>query len=133
MYFSLLSDRNSGNYSYVYVSVPKSWPEAQSYCREYHTDLASTTSTTEYSVIYNMVTSLTVYTWIGLFRESWKWIDQTNFSTISWTSGKPDNALGNENCGYLTSNQAEDALCSDVMPFFCYSGELKILISLIFR
>ncbi|XP_053094488.1 C-type mannose receptor 2-like [Pangasianodon hypophthalmus] len=94
------------------------WLGAQSYCRQHHTDLTSVRNTTEYLVIQELIT---VKTWIGLFRDSWKWTDQTNFSTISWMSGKPDNKLGKENCGYLNNSQAADALCSDVMPFFCYS------------
>lgn len=119
----MISDRNSGNYSYIYISEPKSWYEAQRYCRQYHTDLASTRDSTEYSLVYNMVTSSGGYTWIGMFRDSWKWIDQTNFSTVSWMAGKPDNALLKENCGYINNTQVADALCSDVLPFFCYSGE----------
>lgn len=59
---------------------------------------------------------------IGLFRDSWKWTDRTNFSTISWTSGDPNNVLGDENCGYVNNSRACDAECSDILPFFCYSG-----------
>lgn len=126
--FLILSERNTGNSRYIYFSTPKSWYAAQSYCRQYHTDLASTRDATEYSYIHDLVTPLTGYTWIGLTRHSWKWIDQTNFSTISWMPGKPDNALKKENCGYLSNSQAVDALCSDVMPFFCYSGKFTQLI-----
>ncbi|XP_058249838.1 C-type lectin domain-containing protein 180-like isoform X2 [Hemibagrus wyckioides] len=57
----------------------------------------------------------------GNQRDSWKWIDQTNFSTLSWMTGKPDNALKIENCGYLNNSQTADALCSDIMPSFCYT------------
>ncbi|XP_017339556.1 C-type mannose receptor 2 isoform X2 [Ictalurus punctatus] len=119
--FVCFDGSNTGNYNYIFFSNPKSWYEAQSYCRQYHTDLANTRDATEYSAVYDLVTPLTANTWIGLFRDSWKWVDKTNFSTISWMPGKPDNALGNENCGCLTSGQAVDAQCSDVMPFFCYS------------
>ncbi|XP_047673706.1 putative C-type lectin domain family 20 member A [Tachysurus fulvidraco] len=128
--FLCFDDRETGNSRYIYYSQLKSWYDAQSYCRQYHTDLASTRDATEYSVVYNLVTSLTTYTWIGLTRHSWKWTDQTNFSTISWMPGKPDNALGNENCGFLNNSQAIDAKCSDVMPFFCYSvitGKMQVI------
>lgn len=56
----------------------------------------------------------------GLFRDTWKWADQTNFPTINWKSGKPDNAPGNDNYGYLNNTQAADSHCSDIMPFYCY-------------
>ncbi|XP_053089820.1 C-type mannose receptor 2-like isoform X1 [Pangasianodon hypophthalmus] len=108
---------------YIYISNIMSWLGAQSYCRQYHTDLASARDATENSVIQKVIIN-SDWTWIGLFRDTWKWSDQTNFSTISWMSGKPDNALGNENCGYLNNNQAADAQCSDILPFFCYSSEL---------
>ncbi|XP_026993775.1 C-type lectin-like [Tachysurus fulvidraco] len=92
---------------------------AQSYCRTYYTDLASARNATENSIIAGLNPSLV---WIGLFRDSWKWTDNTSFSTISWMSGKPDNALGNENCGYINNGQTADAQCSDIMPFYCYSA-----------
>ncbi|KAK3517402.1 hypothetical protein QTP70_008930 [Hemibagrus guttatus] len=94
------------------------WHSAQVYCRQHHTDLAMSRDATEDSVIKGLFNGWTL---VGLFRDSWKWTDQTNFSTISWESGKPDNAQGNENCGYITNSQAVDALCSDIMPFFCFS------------
>ncbi|XP_047657832.1 macrophage mannose receptor 1-like [Tachysurus fulvidraco] len=99
-----------------------SWLEAQTYCRQHHTDLASSRDATEDSVIKGLISG---WTWFGLFRDSWKWTDQTNFSTIRWMTGKPDNALKNENCGYINNGQAADALCSDIMPFFCYS-DIKV-------
>ncbi|XP_053541101.1 C-type mannose receptor 2-like isoform X1 [Ictalurus punctatus] len=111
-------DRQTGNGRYIYNSNTMTWLEAQSYCRQHYTDLTSVRNTTEHLAIQGLVTGSA---WIGLFRDAWKWVDKTNFSTISWMSGKPDNALGNENCGYVNNGQAADAQCSDVMPFFCYS------------
>ncbi|XP_047659846.1 C-type mannose receptor 2-like [Tachysurus fulvidraco] len=108
----------TGNQMYIYISTPMTWLDAQAYCRQHHTDLAISRDSTEDSIIKGLAS---VWTLIGLFRDSWKWTDQTNFSTINWESGKPDNALGNENCGYINNNQAADAQCSNIMPFFCYS------------
>ncbi|KAI5629350.1 secretory phospholipase A2 receptor-like isoform X1, partial [Silurus asotus] len=119
---------NTTGYNYVYVSDLKTWYDARSYCRMYYTDLASTRNELEYTTVFNITyKSKASIIWIGMFRDTWKWIDQTNFSTIRWMSGKPDNYRGNENCGYLNDTQAVDAQCSDVMPFFCYSSKLKIL------
>ncbi|XP_053097693.1 C-type lectin-like [Pangasianodon hypophthalmus] len=108
----------TGDQRYIYISNSNTWYEAQAYCRTFYTDLASTRDATENSVIAGLTSS---WTWFGLFRDSWKWTDQTNFSTISWMPGEPDNALGNEDCGYVNNAQAADAQCSDIMPFFCYS------------
>ncbi|KAF4085428.1 hypothetical protein AMELA_G00118770 [Ameiurus melas] len=115
-------DTQTGKGSYIYISSTMTFLEAQSYCRQHYTDLTSVRNTTEHLVIQGLVTK---NNWIGLFRDAWKWVDKTNFSTISWMSGKPDNALGNENCGYVNNSQAADARCSDIMPFFCYSEIIK--------
>ncbi|XP_017320444.1 putative C-type lectin domain family 20 member A [Ictalurus punctatus] len=120
-------DTKTGNQRYIYISNTKTWYDAQAYCKTYHTDLASARNATEISVIQGLVSG---WTWFGLIRDTWKWIDKTNFSTISWISGKPDNSLKNENCGYLNNGQADDAKCSDIMPFFCYriiTGQQQIV------
>ncbi|XP_047659851.1 C-type lectin-like [Tachysurus fulvidraco] len=114
----ILTDSYTGNQRYIFISTRMTWLEAQAYCRQHHTDLASSRVATEDSFIKGLTSD---WTWFGLFRDSWKWTDQTNFSTITWMTGKPDNALGNENCGYINNSQAADARCSDIMPFFCYS------------
>lgn len=119
--FSIFTE-SSNTERYINISVNMTWFEAQSYCRTHHTDLASTTNAEEYSIMRGFFPD---QTWIGLFRDSWKWIDKTNFSTVKWMDDKPDNKLWNENCGYLNKSQAGDAKCSDVMPFFCYASEFK--------
>ncbi|KAF5887015.1 putative C-type lectin domain family 20 member A isoform X1 [Clarias magur] len=112
-------DNTTGNPGYVRGPSSVTWLAAQAYCRKYYTDLVSINDAKENSIVIGMTSG---WTWIGLYRDGWKWIDKTTFSTISWASGKPDNALWHENCGYLNNGQAVDALCSDMMPFFCYSG-----------
>ncbi|XP_058254665.1 C-type lectin galactose-binding isoform-like [Hemibagrus wyckioides] len=112
------NENKTGNQRYIYIPNTMTWHDAQVYCRQHHTDLASSRDATEDSVIRGLLSG---NTWFGMFRDSWKWIDQTNFSTLSWTAGKPDNALKNENSGYINNIQVADALCSDIMPFFCYS------------
>lgn len=117
-----LAETKTGNDRYIYISNDTDWYGAQAYCRQHHTDLASARDENENSVI----ASLIYYkTWIGLLKDPWKWVDHTNFSYISWSYGKPNNIKWNENCGYLYMGEATDAWCSDIMPFFCYSGMLK--------
>lgn len=120
--YVFFTDTKTGNERYVYISNGMSWSAAQSYCRTYYTDLASARDATENLVIAGMIPGLT---WFGLFRDKWKWIDKNNFSTTSWLSANINNAMGNEDCGFLTNSQAADAKCSDIMPFFCYAGEIK--------
>ncbi|XP_047674653.1 macrophage mannose receptor 1-like [Tachysurus fulvidraco] len=107
-----------GDQMYIYISQNKSWWEAQSYCITHHTDLASARTATENSIIASLNPGLV---WIGLYRDGWRFTDGTSVSNISWMSGKPDNALGKQDCAYINNGQAVDAQCSDIMPFFCYS------------
>ncbi|XP_053086933.1 C-type mannose receptor 2-like [Pangasianodon hypophthalmus] len=111
-------DRNTDNNRYIYIPDLMTWREAQSYCRQHHTDLASARNETENSLIKAMVFG---ETWFGLFRDSWKWSDQTNFTTITWAPGEPDNYQGNENCVLLYDGQVDDTICSDIRPFYCHS------------
>ncbi|XP_058235871.1 C-type mannose receptor 2-like isoform X2 [Hemibagrus wyckioides] len=108
----------TGNNSYIYISTTMSWAGAQAYCRQHYTDLVSIKDPTENSVIAAMVSG---YTWFGLYRDGWRWTDQTIFSTVSWLSGQPDNALWNAGCGFLSNSRAAVAQCSTIMPFFCFS------------
>ncbi|XP_017338114.1 putative C-type lectin domain family 20 member A [Ictalurus punctatus] len=111
-------DRYSGTDRYISIPTTMTWYDAQQYCRQHHTDLASARNQTEQSIIQGKISR---FSWIGLFRDFWKWVDGKNFSTIPWMAGKPNNALGHENCGYLYDGQASSALCTDIRPFFCYS------------
>lgn len=115
----------TGTIMYIYKTSKVTWSGAQSSCRQHYTDLASTRDETEYSVVLGKTTALSFYTWIGLFRDSWKWVDQTELSNITLESGSPNNALENESCGYINNRLVADAQCSDLKPFFCYAGELK--------
>ncbi|XP_058261497.1 C-type mannose receptor 2-like [Hemibagrus wyckioides] len=116
--FVCFDARRSGSESYIYVLNQMTWPEAQSYCKQHHTDLASVPDRTVSSIIMPLISG---NTYIGLFRDSWKWTDRSNVSVIRWMTGQPDNGKGNENCGYLDNGQAADTQCSMTMPFFCYS------------
>ncbi|KAK2865918.1 hypothetical protein Q7C36_001974 [Tachysurus vachellii] len=108
----------TGTSSYIYVSTTMMWSEAQSYCRQHHTDLASARNTSENSIIMAMIQGPT---WIGLFRDSWKWSDQTPFTSITWLPEEPNNLLGNENCVAILNDMAIDVICSRIKPFFCQS------------
>ncbi|KAF5891036.1 putative C-type lectin domain family 20 member A isoform X1, partial [Clarias magur] len=109
-----------GNTAYILVTSSVTWYDAQSYCRQHHTDLASARSLTEYQLILKPMTGVATHVWIGLFREPWKWSDQANLTINLWMLKKPDDALGNQNCGYISNGLAADAQCSDIMPFFCH-------------
>lgn len=115
----ILTETKNGTDRYIYISNTMQWTGAQAYCRQYHTDLASTRDENEYAIIMGLISG---ETWFGMSKDPWKWVDHTNFSTLSWISRQPDNYYWNENCGYINMGQVGDAKCSKVFPFFCYSG-----------
>ncbi|CAB1329548.1 unnamed protein product, partial [Coregonus sp. 'balchen'] len=82
------------NETFHLIRENKTWKDAQSYCREKHTDLASVRN----QQIQNLVPE-------DRGVDSWKWSDGSN-SFRYWNEGQPNNNKGNQNC--TTSNDALD-------------------------
>lgn len=103
------------------------WTEAQSYCREHHTDLASVRDETENQKVQELVPAGTA--WIGLYRDSWKWSDGSSSSFRFWKTGEPNNYWGNETCAaaaFRDSGKWADWPCNKKFPSICYDpGEWK--------
>ncbi|XP_058254546.1 macrophage mannose receptor 1-like isoform X2 [Hemibagrus wyckioides] len=116
--FLCFDETKTVNDRYVYISNETDWFSARAYCKDNHTDLASPRDEKENLLLQELVPGVT---WFGMFKNPWKWVDNTNFSNVSWMYGQPDNDYWNETCGYLDMFQAADAQCSYIMPFFCYS------------
>ncbi|XP_030608896.1 uncharacterized protein LOC115796673 [Archocentrus centrarchus] len=73
---------NEQDKSLHFIDTPKpSWREAQSYCREHHTDLASGVKQLNNSV---SKFSDKLPLWIGLFRDTLRWSDGSNSSYRLW-------------------------------------------------
>uniref|UniRef100_A0A4W5Q1G4 C-type lectin domain-containing protein n=1 Tax=Hucho hucho TaxID=62062 RepID=A0A4W5Q1G4_9TELE len=88
------------------------WSAAQIHCREHYTDLASVRDQSQYDEIVSVVSGNTV--WIGLFRDTWTWSDQSN---------SPGST--NSNCAELrtTDHQRWTAIpCDSRQPFLCHGG-----------
>lgn len=113
---------------YVFIGESKTWFEAQSYCRENHTDLVSVRNQTENQQLLNMIPNISTieWVWIGLFRNSWKWSDHTNSSYHNWATGEPSNEGEKGNCAEVQFEQAgkwKARPCDVKNPFICYEGE----------
>uniref|UniRef100_A0A673GCU2 C-type lectin domain-containing protein n=1 Tax=Sinocyclocheilus rhinocerous TaxID=307959 RepID=A0A673GCU2_9TELE len=74
----------NGANRFVFISNTKTWKAAQSYCRQYYTDLVIIQNQTEKNQL-NVLMSPYASAWIGLFRDVWKWSDATNVSSVSFT------------------------------------------------
>nr|XP_029132220.1 secretory phospholipase A2 receptor-like [Labrus bergylta] len=82
-WFTCFKDSSS---SFILVNESKTWTEAQRYCRERYTDLASVRNQSENDQIKGLLKNS--YTWIGLNRDSWKWSDGSPYSFTSWNIKK---------------------------------------------
>ncbi|XP_030622320.1 macrophage mannose receptor 1-like [Chanos chanos] len=116
---------------YIAINETKTWREAQSYCREHHTDLVSVRNQTENGMIRSLIKNSSD-TWIGLFRDSWKWSDQSNSSFRNWAPGQPDNGKHDMNCTVIQVNgkdqgQWHNISCGDDRPFICYEDKLILI------
>ena len=105
---------------FIFVNEPKTWSEAQSYCRERHTDLASVRNQAENGDIKSIITS---EAWIGLYRDPWKWSDGSPTSFTKWHTNKPTGNVHSP-CVLLHKGKWEDRRCDDTLYFFCQLGEL---------
>ncbi|XP_036420694.1 macrophage mannose receptor 1-like isoform X2 [Colossoma macropomum] len=106
--------------SYVIISGMKNWHDAQSYCREHYTDLASVRNQTENDEIKKVADGKTV--WIGLFRVYWKWSDQSYSSFRYWKQTQPYISSGKENCAHIVMTDGgywNYANCETKFPFIC--------------
>ncbi|XP_046706395.1 C-type lection lectoxin-Enh3-like [Silurus meridionalis] len=99
------------------------WSDAHAYCQEFHTDLALANSTAENDRMQS-IAYVQGRSWIGLYRDSWKWSDGTNTSNFMWLAGQPDNYYQNENCAVLNNGWFNDVKCNQLHYFICHTTHL---------
>ncbi|KAF5890501.1 macrophage mannose receptor 1-like isoform X1, partial [Clarias magur] len=117
---------------YRFVNENKTWNEAQTYCREKYTDLATTNDMEEMNKLRDALTKETaIQAWIGLNKTKttkWQWslASETfykygnNFK--NWAFGQPDNWMGNEFCVHMYADSGlwNDNACNSEFPAVCY-------------
>ncbi|XP_073726428.1 C-type mannose receptor 2-like [Misgurnus anguillicaudatus] len=130
--FPYICYNESATYKFVYISTWDTWYDAQSYCRQHYTDLASIRSQNEYDQVALLKDY--DYTWIGLVRNAWTWSDGTNAndSLIPWMSGHPYiSGQANQPCGAIgPDGMIVDQLCSEALPFICWSHSIKQILNI---
>nr|XP_020471248.1 C-type lectin-like [Monopterus albus] len=104
----------------MFISSPLTWADAQSYCRQHYTDLATIESSAENSALYSTIPN-GVNVWIGLYRNAWTWSDNSSSVFRNWKSGQPDNSNLNEYCVSEDSqHQWYDDNCQNQYAFICH-------------
>ncbi|XP_058614435.1 C-type mannose receptor 2-like [Onychostoma macrolepis] len=122
--FVCYDGRANASTSYVFVNQYKNWTGAQSYCREYHTDLISIRNETENFKLQTLLPYYYYNVWIGLYRTR-SWSDQSNSSFSNWRTGQPDNAGNREYCtavSFRDSGSWTDENCNTALPLICYNA-----------
>lgn len=121
---------------FFYVSTPKTWLEAQSYCREKHADLATVDNMREMQTVINQVDPFYFGdVWIGLrkgaeTRWGWSMGDDTvqQYSMLKITS---NSIFINASCGAIAPGGSWNSLnCFSLQRFICYDGEFSGLLFL---
>ncbi|XP_052458913.1 macrophage mannose receptor 1-like [Carassius gibelio] len=110
--------------SFVFIDALLTWRDAQLYCRRKHVDLAIISDASENSALLQLFPPKPSQpeAWIGLSKNLWLWSDQSKVSWTSfkWAEGEPDNAKGNEKCGFVRqTGLIGDEDCSHQLPFYC--------------
>ncbi|CAL9694882.1 unnamed protein product [Knipowitschia caucasica] len=116
---------------YHFIDKKMSWSEAQSHCREQHTDLASVNDMKDLKNLKAAANGRTD-AWIGLHQTSdnltdrkWHWSQPTvryKEGDSPWKQGEPNDDRGTENCGMMDSDGLwNDHYCRTPHCFICYN------------
>ena len=122
-------------YKYHFINQHKGWYEAQKYCREKYTDLASVYEKTDINRLQT-ANKQDKEVWIGLYNETvtnkteWKWRwsqgrEKYTENQTKWADGEPNNAAGSEYC-VITKGSTKswvDISCILEYRFICYNGK----------
>ncbi|XP_016360658.1 macrophage mannose receptor 1-like [Sinocyclocheilus anshuiensis] len=108
---------------YHFINEGKTWTEAQRYCRENYTDLATIDNMND----MNELNKYAARVWIGLQRAScdkWQWSSGEHALYLNWATGQPD---CNDECAFMRSGQWHEGQCSDNWSFICYNDKLIVI------
>jgi hypothetical protein len=117
---------------YLFITSPRSWQDARSYCQQYGYDLVTINNSTEEAFLETEERNRGLYNWwIGYNDRSlegqWSWTFSTSTYT-NWYPGEPNDFAGNEDCttdryrtdsGNIVSEQWNDDDCSKPYNFIC--------------
>ncbi|KAI7791630.1 putative lectin C-type domain containing [Triplophysa rosa] len=121
---------NDSSKAYIIDTSSKTWRDAQSFCRQHHTDLIKVRNQTDNQLIHNIINDPQRSVWIGLFSDSWEWSDNTDSAFRYWNAGEPNAGGSDPQCTDITMSaqgQWNDAACHYYRCFVCHEDELILI------
>ncbi|KAI3375685.1 hypothetical protein L3Q82_003984 [Scortum barcoo] len=111
---------------------PKTWFEAQTYCREMYTDLATIDKVQDMNRVIDKIKNNYSDIWIGLYEgfSTWKWSlsDEGYYGDgeaefRNWDIGEPSNEIDNQHCaGIQHTGEWKELDCGLLNYFLCFDG-----------
>ncbi|XP_065145712.1 C-type mannose receptor 2-like [Paramisgurnus dabryanus] len=121
----------NGDKGFIIDGSSVSWRDAQSFCRQHHTDLTSVRNQTENQQIQKIMNDTNISeVWIGLFRDSWEWSDESDSTFRYWGLNQPNNNGSSEDCTAVKmkeQGQMHDLSCSFYLTFVCHEDNLILI------
>uniref|UniRef100_A0A3B5QX13 C-type lectin domain-containing protein n=1 Tax=Xiphophorus maculatus TaxID=8083 RepID=A0A3B5QX13_XIPMA len=116
-------------YEFHYINENKTWTEAQQYCREKHTDLATVTNMKDMKRLINISAGDQREAWIGLIN-NWRWSDGNSFSFRHWNNDFNNSESVSDQCGLTVFNDGgrwKNDTCDKKKPFICYDDKVILI------
>lgn len=104
------------------------WMNAQSHCRANYKDLAIVNTPGDNTDLSWMV-SVEPF-WIGLFRDHWKWADDSPLTFENWEEQFPNTHYIDACAAVRHNGKWFNQNCEEHRPYVCYSGKFPLLLRL---
>ncbi|XP_073764017.1 C-type mannose receptor 2-like isoform X1 [Danio rerio] len=106
---------------YHFINEKMDWTEAQRYCRENYTDLATVDNMNDMIQLNKSVKVNDRGVWIGLqgtYDSNWHWSSGDSVLFLNWASGQP---YSGDNCAVMINGKWFVGSCSVTWTFICYN------------